>query len=86
VSDIYLYTYDHDNVLDCATKSLVKILFRHLEIQYGSRNPGDDEQRFDPFGQRPAEDCFGLNADAFDSVDENDNTICNSERCRGLGE
>jgi hypothetical protein len=64
---------------------LVQILLVDLEFEEGSVDLVDDDDRLDSFTEGLAEDGFGLDADAFDTVDDDEGSVRDSESGSDLG-
>jgi len=64
---------------------LVQLLGLDLELEEGTVNLVDDDDGFDTFGKSLSEYCLGLDADALNTVDDDQSTIGDTESGGDLG-
>lgn len=71
--------------LNGTRERLVQVLFRDLKLQQGTIHLVDDTDGLDTLSKSLAEDGLGLNADTFDTVDDDKSTIGNTEGSSDFG-
>jgi hypothetical protein len=70
---------DHVDGLDGSAESLVQVFLGDLQFQESSVDLVDTQDGLDSLGQRLSQNGFGLDTDTFDTVDNNQGTIGDSE-------
>jgi hypothetical protein len=60
--------------LDGSAEGLVEVLLGHLELEQGTVDLVDDDDRLDTLGQGLTEHGLGLHTDTLDTVDDDEST------------
>lgn len=71
--------------LNGTRERLVQVLFRDLKLQQGTIHLVDDTDGLDTLSKSLTEDSLGLNANTFDTVDDDKSTIGNTESSSDFG-
>jgi len=71
--------------LDGTQEGLVKLLLCDLELEKRAINLVDDDDGLDALGKSLAQDGLGLDADTFNTIDDNESTIGDTKCGRDLG-
>lgn len=87
VTEGLLVVHRDDDVdrLDGTGESLVEVLLLDLELEEGTVDLVDDDDRLDALTERLTEDGLGLDADTVDGVDDDEGTVSDTEGGRDLG-
>jgi hypothetical protein len=87
VAEGLLVVHRDDDVdrLDGTGEGLVEVLLLDLELEEGTVDLVDDDDRLDALTERLTEDGLGLDADTVDGVDDDEGTVSDTEGGRDLG-